>query len=184
MPLPLSKLPELRELASQARIVLLVDHEAHLDALENDDLMWDIFVKIDVGTHRAGLPLGSPRLERIISRAAASKAVSLIGLYTHAGESYGCQTPESARDVLQREVDSILKTAQLLPEGFEFTLSVGSTPAAHVVRAIAELARRPRLTLEFHAGKPGWPNARPCIRCFPPAHELTCKAQETTSRTI
>ena len=166
MPLPLSKLPELRELGSQARIVLLVDHEAHLDALENDELVWDIFVKIDVGTHRAGLPLGSPRLERILSRATASKAVSLIGLYTHAGESYGCQTPESARDVLQREVNSILQTAELLPEDFEFTLSVGSTPAAHVVRAIAELARRPKLTLEFHAGKLRYPSTHPLCSLF------------------
>ncbi|KAK4443347.1 hypothetical protein QBC34DRAFT_386424, partial [Podospora aff. communis PSN243] len=40
MPLPLSKLPELRQLSKQVHIVLLLDNEAHLDALDDQDQPW------------------------------------------------------------------------------------------------------------------------------------------------
>ncbi|KAK3368284.1 hypothetical protein B0H63DRAFT_74320 [Podospora didyma] len=139
---PSANCPSSGSFRTVPEFVLLVDHEAQRDTLESfgaensDNQNWDVSVKIDVGSRRAGLPLGSPRLENFISRTLRSRT-----------------TVDYAQEVLQRELDFILQTADLLPMGAEVTLSFGFTPAAHVVQSIKRLAR-PNLTLELHVGKP------------------------------
>ena len=154
MPLPLGEMPELQKFTRIFRVVLLLDHEAQLNALKGYDFAWDIFVKIDVGSKRAGLPLDSPRLKQFLDRAVKSKHVNITGLYSHVRESYDCTTPDEACDVLHQELNSLLKASELLPPSTRLILSFGSTLMAHVAKYIRDLlVTRPGLSWELHAGK-------------------------------
>lgn len=136
------------------RIALLVDHEQHVDLLEElaERQPWDIFIKLDVGSKRAGVPTDSPRLPSLVQRVLGSKAASLSGFYCHAGHSYGCKTAESAEEVLGAEVEAVLNAANLVPTSHPLVVSVGATPTAHVVSKMRAAAPS-NVTLELHAGK-------------------------------
>ncbi|KAJ0161875.1 D-serine dehydratase [Colletotrichum tanaceti] len=155
-------IPLLSELRSSVRILLMIDHERQISLLEdfagkNPDgaptaAPWDVYIKLDVGTKRAGLPLGSERLRALIRRADESPAVSLYGFYCHAGHSYGCRTQAEAEGVLADEINGVLSAAKLIVGGDRrLTLSVGATPTAHVVGSL-KTAIPANVTLELHAG--------------------------------
>lgn len=132
----------------------MIDSEQQIAALESfgAEQPWDIFIKLDVGTHRAGIATDSPVLSRVVERANSSSAVSVYGFYCHAGHSYGDRTRASAEATLDLEISSVVAAAALLPSSRELVVSVGATPTAHVVGGFK--ARVPtHLKLELHAGK-------------------------------
>lgn len=71
----------------------MVDNEQQIDMLETfasnhpEVESWQVFIKVDVGSHRAGLTKSSPFLIDLLKRADASAAVDTQGLYCHAGHS-------------------------------------------------------------------------------------------------
>jgi D-serine deaminase-like pyridoxal phosphate-dependent protein len=138
-------------------MLILVDHEFHLDILENfqkDNPLaprWDIFIKIDIGSRRAGVPIDSVRLRDLISRAQKSSAVSIYGFYVHAGHVYGCKNPECAQAILQGEVDAVIKVGNLIESRAPIVLSFGSTPTAHVLSTLISTIPS-HMELELHAG--------------------------------
>ncbi|KAF2089039.1 hypothetical protein K490DRAFT_64249 [Saccharata proteae CBS 121410] len=153
LPVRPGALPELAKISEQVTVQLMVDHESQIDALEAFDSShrWPIFIKIDMGTHRAGVQLTSPRLESLIRRAEKSSAVKIEGFYCHAGHSYSTRTPEAAVEILHDEVNAAVEASELQNVIGHFTVSFGSTPTAHVVSALRkELPQR--ITLELHAG--------------------------------
>lgn len=135
----------------------MVDNEAQVQHLENfarsnpsaASLSWDVFIKIDVGSHRAGVEASSPALAKLIRRVEESPVANVYGFYCHAGHSYGCRTTEAAASVLRTELEGVLKAAELL-KGRKVVLSVGSTPTAHVVRDIGKMPDN--MEVELHAG--------------------------------
>lgn len=132
----------------------MVDSEQQIEALEKFGASkpWDIFIKLDVGTHRAGIATDSPVLRRIVERANSSSAVDIYGFYCHAGHSYAARTRESAETTLNIEISSVLAAAALLPSSRELVVSVGATPTAHVVSGFKDTVPS-NLKLELHAGK-------------------------------
>jgi D-serine deaminase-like pyridoxal phosphate-dependent protein len=138
----------------------MVDNEAQIQALEDfakctpaaASLSWDVFIKIDVGSHRAGMETSSPALPKLVRRVEESPVASVYGFYCHAGHSYGCRTTEAAADVLKTELGGVLKAAENVKSG-KVVLSVGSTPTAHVVRDIGSMPEN--MEVELHAGMPG-----------------------------
>lgn len=118
---------------------------------------WSVFIKVDVGTRRAGLESTSPAFLNLVKKVETSPAVSLYGFYCHAGHSYGCRTTEAAEKVLGDELDGVVKAAGLLDENSnankdrKLVVSIGSTPTAHVAKSLRE--RLPKgVELELHAG--------------------------------
>lgn len=154
LPINRSALKQLTEMRKLVRIVLLVDHEQHIDLLEEftGEQPWDVFIKIDVGSKRAGVPPDSPRLSSLIQRVLRSKAASLHGFYCHAGHSYGGRTTKAAEATLNSEIESVLHAASLAPPDRPLIVSVGATPTAHVVSSLKTSAP-PNVTIELHAGK-------------------------------
>lgn len=165
LPIRPSALPELVTLSQHMKILLMLDHPSQITALEAYAASyaanaaaapppWRVFIKIDMGTHRAGIPLTSPTLRALISAAEASPATQIHGFYCHAGHSYAARTPDAAAAVLRDEVGAAAAAARLLSPADDdepLVVSFGSTPTAHVVAALAtELP--PRLRLELHAG--------------------------------
>ncbi|KAH7058639.1 putative serine dehydratase domain-containing protein [Macrophomina phaseolina] len=160
LPIRPSALPELSTLSHTLKILLMLDHPSQITHLESFATQsghaapWPCFIKIDMGTHRAGLPLTSPTLRALIARAESSPAVTIHGFYCHAGHSYASRSAASASTVLHDEVGAAAAAAaQLLSSAraAPVVVSFGSTPTAHVV---ATLRRDldPRLRLELHAG--------------------------------
>jgi D-serine deaminase-like pyridoxal phosphate-dependent protein len=132
----------------------MVDCEQQITALEKAgfDNPWDVFIKLDVGTHRAGVMYNSSSLNRLVERAEASSAVRIHGFYCHAGHSYGGRSRSQAEDALGLELSSALDAAKLLPDDRELIVSIGSTPTAHVVQSLKALAPT-NVKLELHAGE-------------------------------
>ncbi|KAF4840885.1 D-serine dehydratase [Colletotrichum siamense] len=158
LPVSSGVIPLLSEYRKSVKILLMVDHEKQIDLLEESanksadaQAPWDIFIKLDVGSKRAGVPLSSERLQKLIQRANESSVVSLYGFYCHAGHSYGCKTQEEAAGVLADEVNGVISAAKLIVGEQQLTLSVGATPTAHVVCTL-QTAIPSNVTLELHAG--------------------------------
>ena len=85
-------------------------------------------IEIDSDGHRAGVPPASPLLFEV----AEALGPSLLGVMTHAGESYSCTTVEAIRDMARREREAVVSSAAALRSRGHAApiVSVGSTPTA------------------------------------------------------
>ncbi|KAF5716343.1 D-serine dehydratase [Fusarium mundagurra] len=147
-------LPRLIELRKSLRIMLMVDNEQQIEFLEesaSSKQPWDVFIKLDVGSRRAGVEANSVALNRLVERAQKSLAISIYGFYCHAGHSYGGRSRDEAEKTLNIEVSSVLAAAKLLPSDHQLVISVGSTPTAHVVESL-KASMPENIKLELHAG--------------------------------
>ncbi|KAL4814924.1 putative serine dehydratase domain-containing protein [Aspergillus spinulosporus] len=154
MPIYPTVLPRLLGISKSLRILLMIDSEQHIDVLEKfsgSTAPWPVFIKIDVGTRRAGIVNSSSALPNLVKRVEESSAVELYGFYCHAGHSYACRTEESAVAVLKDEVEGVVSASKHLRNGRKVVVSIGSTPTAHVVRELREVLPE-GLELELHAG--------------------------------
>jgi D-serine deaminase-like pyridoxal phosphate-dependent protein len=137
----------------------MIDCEQQIDLLETynqqnpNSSKWDLFIKVDVGTHRAGISLSSQYLSSLVKRVGASPAAQLYGFYCHAGHSYGVRTAEEATAMLHLEVEGVTEAAKLVTIGERrLVISIGATPTAHVISQLKALVAK-ELELELHAGE-------------------------------
>ncbi|KAK7205964.1 putative serine dehydratase domain-containing protein [Myxozyma melibiosi] len=143
-----SKIPTLAEISSSmaahgAKLLLMIDSLDQLHVLEeyrskNPDIpVWSIFLKVDIGDHRAGQEVTASSFETLIEEAVSDQKgyVSLFGLYVHRGASYDSSGAYDARAHLQLEVQGV-KTAAMIAQKYtssRFVLSMGATPTAQIV---------------------------------------------------
>ncbi|KAH8811019.1 alanine racemase domain protein [Xylogone sp. PMI_703] len=147
LPISPGQIPRLASIAKELgprSISVLLDHPSQISHLQSFvDLSNGVaplaHVKIDMGGSRAGVIPGSESFNAVID--AALKAhekgtIILSGLYSHAGHSYGGDSPAAAMTMLQAELlalqaaaESIISTSHsaTLPP---LTLSVGASPTA------------------------------------------------------
>ncbi|KAH3184071.1 hypothetical protein KXW84_004407 [Aspergillus fumigatus] len=159
IPIYPSALPQLAALSSKLKIVLMVDNEAQIDALESfaqstgRTAPWPVFIKVDVGSHRAGLESSSSAMRLLVEKVESSHAAEVYGFYCHAGHSYACRTEEAAAAVLKSELEGVVRAAGYLDrkEGRKVVVSFGSTPTAHVVNSLRR-ALPEGMEVELHAG--------------------------------
>ncbi|KAG9083770.1 hypothetical protein FS749_005749 [Ceratobasidium sp. UAMH 11750] len=149
---------------------LMVDHPYQIRALEAFDRQhpsdnptlakWSIFVKIDVGTKRAGLAPASGDLHGLVDTLVPSPTVSVHGFYAHAGHSYASTSQAQAEANLQNEISSVNAAAAHALSKYnahnipvpKFVLSVGATPTAHAASGKIEFPTPLNGTVELHAG--------------------------------
>jgi D-serine deaminase-like pyridoxal phosphate-dependent protein len=158
VPVCASALPRLADLSKKIKIVLMIDCDQQIDLLEKHNQKtlsssaWDVFIKVDVGTHRAGVTLSSKSLPTLVKRVGSSSASQLYGFYCHAGHSYSVHNAEEALAMLHLEVNGVTEAARLATPGSrKLVVSVGATPTAHVVSALKAIIPS-TLELELHAG--------------------------------
>jgi D-serine deaminase-like pyridoxal phosphate-dependent protein len=90
----------------------------------------DVMLKVDVGLHRVGVaPEAAPEHAR---RIADLPGLRLRGIFTHAGHSYGGETPDAVAAVGRAEGETLASVgAALARDGHgPLEVSVGSTPSA------------------------------------------------------
>ncbi|MBT6035183.1 MAG: DSD1 family PLP-dependent enzyme, partial [Kordiimonadaceae bacterium] len=91
-----------------------------------------VMIEIDVDMHRAGLSPGAPEVIEIAKALHEGAGTELAGVLTHAGESYGCYTPQAIKDAAAHERDAITAAAEnIRSAGYPCrVVSCGSTPTA------------------------------------------------------
>ncbi|GKZ40114.1 hypothetical protein AbraIFM66950_002417, partial [Aspergillus brasiliensis] len=153
-PSALPHLHSIRQSHPSLTLLLMVDSPQHIPIIEafnnsipEDIPPWPVFIKLDVGSRRAGVDVYSPdsgaELEELVQAVEESTAVELYGFYCHAGHSYSTKGEEEAGKVLGSEVYGVLRGVKLIARGGEekrraLVLSIGSTPTAHVVRQVKQ----------------------------------------------
>lgn len=141
VPIAPDKLPRAAALAKRIeRLNILIDSERVLRAVESFGGVWDVFLKVDCGYHRAGVDPADPDSGRLAVAIARSSAVHFQGLLTHAGHSYDAASVDEIRRIAAEESACLTRFRALLAdEGLgEVTRSVGSTPTLSVIESFSE----------------------------------------------
>jgi D-serine deaminase-like pyridoxal phosphate-dependent protein len=119
------------------RLNVLVDSERAFRALEASGHVFDVYLKVDCGYHRAGVDPDDPDSARLALALRDSASVHFQGLLTHAGHSYHAKNVEEVRRVAASETDAVSRFRALLGAD-DLVRSIGSTPTASVVDRFAE----------------------------------------------
>lgn len=140
VPIERGKFEEATEiLNSGVKLNLLTDDAATVTDLNevagNADVKFDVFVKIDCGTHRVGVEPQTAEALNIPHQIADSANLNFAGILTHAGHSYDVKTVKDIKAVARHERDVMVELAERLrDEGIEVpTVSIGSTPTINHV---------------------------------------------------
>jgi D-serine deaminase-like pyridoxal phosphate-dependent protein len=126
-------------LQSGVKLNLLTDDAETVMALDESSgkagVSFDVFLKVDCGTHRVGVEPNTAEAIEIPRRIADSKNLTFAGILTHAGHSYNANSKDEILDVARHERDSMVEFAvRLRDSGIEVPIiSIGSTPTiSHV----------------------------------------------------
>jgi D-serine ammonia-lyase len=121
----------------------MVDHPDQLRAIyeirKESCVLPHIYIKVDMGYHRAGVPQGQAVSQLISDLLLAEEANTAIfsGLYSHAGHSYYGDNTASAVHLLRPEFEALSVTAEAVHSASpnkKLIPSVGVTPTATSVR--------------------------------------------------
>ena len=175
LPVVKSRIEEFAEFSKNVEhLRLMLDQVDQLNALveyrkKNPDIKkWSIFIKIDMGTHRAGLGIEDKELVQILKLALlddeVKQHIEIYGLYCHAGHSYSSESELDAKKYLIDEIVAANNAALLVksidPDVNQLVLSVGATPTAHAsemlsqseINALLGDGKQLQGKLELHAG--------------------------------
>jgi len=125
------------------RISLLADtvdavHEAARQAEAAGERL-ALFIEIDSGGGRGGVSAEGPELPALGEAVNASRSLSLAGVLTHAGQSYGASSIEDVIRIAEEERLAVTRAADRLRAlDIEVpAVSVGSTPTALHARSLS-----------------------------------------------
>ena len=148
IPLPPSQVERLGRLGKRlgkGSISVLIDNVSQLQLLRSfHDVAGfgcEIYIKINTGYGRAGVTTDSPGfkhlVQSILSEIEPSGCGSLHGFYSHAGHSYGGDSPVAAMSLLVQEIAGLKMAAttvtsmnEATTNNRQYVLSVGATPTA------------------------------------------------------
>lgn len=142
IPLIPSQIPRLANLAldlGENSISVMIDHPDQVPHLRTFAQITGfpacVFVKVDTGYHRAGLPPDSLNKNGLLERLAEAEDGGwsrLVGLYSHSSLSYGARSADEAMGYLVSEIrgckEALNRWVDLLPGDRELVISVGATP--------------------------------------------------------
>jgi D-serine deaminase-like pyridoxal phosphate-dependent protein len=139
VPIAPEKLPRAAALQRRLeRLNILLDSFDALRAVEASGTVFDAFLKVDCGYHRAGVDPNDPDSVRLAMAMASSPAIHFQGLLTHAGHSYNARTVDEIRRVAAEETAALTRFRALLDGFGDTTRSVGSTPTLSVVEQFTD----------------------------------------------
>ena len=98
-------------------------------------LSYKLLIELDTDGHRSGAAPDGDDLLQIGRVLHDAPGTCLTGVMTHAGESYGCRTPEALLAIARQERDlTVAAAARLREAGMNVpVVSIGSTPTALAV---------------------------------------------------
>ena len=126
-------------LQSGVKLNLLTDDGGTVSALDEAakaaGVTFDVFVKIDCGTHRVGVEANSEEAIAIPGLLTDASNLNFAGILTHAGHSYEAKSADGIMEVARHERDSMVELATRIGrQGIAVpTVSVGSTPTMSTI---------------------------------------------------
>lgn len=135
------KLPEVAELMYRgARLSIILDTALVAQKVCSEGVFrgikYRVYIELDVDGHRSGVTPTDPELVEIARLLHDSEGAELVGVMTHAGESYNCRTTDDIVAMAEQERRLSVKAAEIIREqGIPCAaVSVGSTPTATFAR--------------------------------------------------
>ncbi len=121
---------KLNLLTDDAETARLLDEAAGMAGVK-----FDVFVKIDCGTHRVGVEPNTEEAVAIPRQISDAANLNFAGILTHAGHSYNASSKDEILAVARHERDSMVELAtRLRDQSIEVpTVSIGSTPTISTV---------------------------------------------------
>jgi D-serine deaminase-like pyridoxal phosphate-dependent protein len=108
------KLARLAALAKRARVGVCVDHAEGVGALADLAADLDVYVEIDVGMKRCGVPPGKPAVD--LARVILAKGLRFAGLQAYHGRAQHIRTMEERQAVIETAAQHVAHTKRLLAE--------------------------------------------------------------------
>jgi len=132
-PLNILEINAMNRLAASIKLnVLIENREAAAALTQKATHKMGVFIKIDTGYHRTGIPTSQTGLiDSILEVLKNNKKLTFKGFLSHAGHTYNAQTPH---DIFNIHFDALLKTSALRnryqKEYPQLEISMGDTPSA------------------------------------------------------
>ena len=135
VPIERGKFDEAIELKSGSLKLNLLTDDAETamqlnEAAGRAGVKFDVFVKINCGTHRVGVEPHTAEAIEIPKQLSDAKNLHFAGILTHAGQSYDVKTVDEIKAVARHERNCMVELAERL-RGMSIevpTVSIGSTP--------------------------------------------------------
>ncbi|MGH7752971.1 MAG: alanine racemase, partial [Gemmatimonadales bacterium] len=102
-PLILNRVAEAAALAERVTLRLVVDSSEAVDALERSGRPFHVWLKVDCGSHRAGVAPGGPLALDLARRLSESRRLRFDGILTHSGHAYKARTRPELEAVAEEE---------------------------------------------------------------------------------
>lgn len=135
-----NKLPQIAALIdSGCDLKIVLDSAAMANMIVEQTVQFGctfkVIIELDTDGHRSGMDPHSDELLTLGEILNSCPNIELLGVMTHAGESYNCFTPESQLNMAKQERDLSLFAAKRLREhGLPCpVVSIGSTPTAFAI---------------------------------------------------
>lgn len=142
-PVNILEIEAINQLASRIKLGLLVESEETVHFLaEHLTHPAEVWIKVDIGYHRTGLRWSNfDRLGALAGQIKAASNLSLRGVLTHAGQTYGARSRREIGAIYKEMVSrlSIIRQKCLTVGLGEIELSVGDTPSCSVVDDLGDV---------------------------------------------
>jgi len=141
-PVNLRQIGRINELSKRSAIGTLVESESVVQLLDKEiNGMLSIWLKIDAGYHRTGIPWNDDlAIAQVVSAVRRSKNLQLRGILTHAGHTYRSSSTDNIRAIYSQVHDRMVQVKQKLNRtSIEVAISVGDTPACSIVDDYGEV---------------------------------------------
>jgi D-serine deaminase-like pyridoxal phosphate-dependent protein len=124
------KLERAAALSRRSQLSVFIDSLEAARAIAARPEPFRVWIEIDSGEHRTGLAASDDRLVAIAEVIKAGPATCLVGVATHAGQAYNCQTVAAIQAVAAEEQRATVQAAERLRTAGHRVdhVSVGSTP--------------------------------------------------------
>jgi D-serine deaminase-like pyridoxal phosphate-dependent protein len=108
-----AKIARLAELSRRAKVGVCVDSKENVRALEASSAALDVYVEIEVGMRRCGVPPGEPAAS-LARDVAASKNLRFAGLQAYHGRAQHMRSLEERRGAIANAAKAVRTTKDLL----------------------------------------------------------------------
>lgn len=137
-PVNLLELDIINRLAGKIQLNLLVDHKDAVHLLDGRlNHTVNIFIKIDVGNHRAGIHWQeTSQVMDVVKRVETAEKLTFMGLLTHAGHTYSAKSVDEIEAIHKDSIARLVAIKEaLLNEGIsDCLISVGDTPTCSLMK--------------------------------------------------
>ncbi len=136
-PINVLEVKALNAMMSQGvQLSILINHLESVAQLESGlEVELNVFIEIDAGYGRSGIPFhDESRISAVAQALRESKYQNLVGLYSHPGDSYHCDSVSEIQSLWAGAKEKMLDLKESISsDGKELIIRMGDTPGCSVV---------------------------------------------------